>query len=349
MYSQVTETILAFSWAFIIAIFAIPSITYLAHIKNLLDEPNGRTVHASSTPRLGGLAIFAGFMSSLTIFGDFLSGNDVQYMLAGCILIFFIGLKDDISPVSPFKKFFVQVLSAGIVLVLGDIRVTSFYGFLHIYGIDPGVSYAFSFLMIIGITNAINLIDGLDGLAGSIILFISITFGFFFLIDESPYAIVAFCMAGALVGFLRYNIFRASIFMGDTGSLVSGFIIALLAVKLIEEPPTLLGDTSAVMALAVLIIPVGDTLRVFFLRTISGRSPFEPDKNHIHHRLVDLGCSQLQTVLVLICINAFFVALAFYLRPLSINQSIAILFCVLTTMFILVELLYYRKKRHTVS
>lgn len=349
MYSEITETILAFSWAFIIAIFAIPSITYLAHLKNLLDVPNGRTIHESLTPRLGGLAIFAGFMSSLTIFGDFLAGNDIQYMLAGCILIFFIGLKDDISPVSPFKKFFVQVLSAGIVLVLGDIRITGFYGFLHIYGIEPGISYAFSFLMIIGVTNAINLIDGLDGLAGSIIFFISITFGAFFLMDGSPYAIVAFCLGGAVFGFLRYNIFRASIFMGDTGSLVSGFIIALLAVKIIEEPPEVLGNTSAVMALATLIIPVGDTLRVFFLRTISGRSPFEPDKNHIHHRLIDLGCNQLQTVFSLIFVNILFVILAFYLRTLSINQSIPVLFCVLVVIFIIVELLHHRIKRRSVN
>lgn len=169
------DLILTFVWSFFVSVFSIPSIIFVAHIKKLLDEPNARTVHDELTPRLGGLAIFAGFMSAITIFGQISFG--IQQLLAGCMILFFIGVKDDIVSVSAFKKFFVQVLATGIILFIGDIRITSFQGFLGIYELDLGFSYAFSFLVIIGLTNSINLLDGIDGLAGSIVVFICVVLG----------------------------------------------------------------------------------------------------------------------------------------------------------------------------
>ncbi|MEQ9147933.1 MAG: MraY family glycosyltransferase, partial [Cytophagales bacterium] len=168
---EIYDYILPFLWSFLLAVFAIPSIIFVAHIKNLLDEPNKRTVHMSLTPRLGGLAIFAAFMSSLTIFGTLDFG--IQQLLAGCIILFFIGLKDDLVSVSAFKKFFVQILAAGIIIFIGDIRITSFQGVFGIFEIDDKLSYLFTFLVIMGISNSINLIDGMDGLAGSILLIIT--------------------------------------------------------------------------------------------------------------------------------------------------------------------------------
>ena len=210
------SAVLCFLWAFMISVFAIPSITYVAHLKNLLDKPNQRTVHSLLTPRLGGLAIFAGMVSSLMIFGKI--NNGVQHLLAGAIIIYYIGLKDDIVTVSAFKKFFIQILATGIVIFMGDIRITSFQGILGIDVLPSGISYAFSFLLIIGLTNSINLIDGLDGLAGSIIVVILSTFGVYFLFyggeNYRPFAYVAFSLVGGMVGFLRYNFYKATIFMG---------------------------------------------------------------------------------------------------------------------------------------
>lgn len=204
------SSILCFLCAFIISVFAIPSITYVAHLKNLLDKPNQRTVHNLLTPRLGGLAIFAGMVSSLMIFGKI--NNGVQHLLAGAIIIYYIGLKDDIVSVSAFKKFFIQIIATGIVIFMGDIRITSFQGIFEIYDLPIGISYAFSFLIIIGLTNSINLIDGLDGLAGSIIVVILCTFGYYFYNfgGESfrPYAYVAFSLMGGMIGFLRYNFYK---------------------------------------------------------------------------------------------------------------------------------------------
>jgi len=225
---------LAFLWSFMVSVFAIPSIIHLAHLKNLLDEPNFRTMHVSLTPRLGGLAIFAGFISSITIFGDM--SHSVQKVLGGTLLLFFIGMKDDIVAISAAKKFLIQVLSAGIIVFLGDVRITGFQGFLGIYELPEGISFGFSLLVIIGITNAINLIDGLDGLAGSISSLIVGTFGaYFYMLGKYDMAFLAVCLLGALIGFLRYNVHKAIIFMGDTGSLALGGIIAVLAFAIRKE------------------------------------------------------------------------------------------------------------------
>ena len=300
---------LSAGWAFLVALFAVPSIIHIAHLKNMLDMPNGRTVHSSLTPRLGGVAVFAGFMSALTIFAPLQNG--VKELLAGCIILFFVGLKDDLVGMSVFKKFVGQLLATGIVMIMADVRITSFQGILGVYTLPVGVSYAFTLAAIVGVTNAINLIDGLDGLAGTIVLIIMGTFGFYFYSyggeSYSNYAFVAVCLMGGMVGFLRYNFHRAPIFMGDTGSLVCGFIVSVLAIQFIElggQPGMRLPfSTTPAVALGILFVPLFDTLRVFVLRMAAGKSPFAPDRNHVHHRLLGMGFSQISTVLLLGVLN----------------------------------------------
>ncbi|WP_460925839.1 MraY family glycosyltransferase [Pontibacter brevis] len=307
MDQRILPLILASSWAFLIAMFAVPSIIRVAHLKNILDTPNLRTVHAELTPRLGGLAMFAGFMSALTIFTNL--DNGVQQLLAGCIILFFIGLKDDLITISALKKFSVQLLATGIVMFMADIRITSFQGIFGIGELPIGLSYAFTFFVIIGITNAINLIDGLDGLAGTLVLIASSTFGLYFYLfggaAYSNYAAVAFCLIGGVLGFLRYNFHKASIFMGDTGSLLCGFIVSILAIQFIEMRAE---QASPAVALGILFVPLFDTLRVSLIRIMKGSSPFVPDKNHIHHRLLAMGFNQISTVLILGMINLLIIA-----------------------------------------
>ncbi|TFZ63882.1 undecaprenyl/decaprenyl-phosphate alpha-N-acetylglucosaminyl 1-phosphate transferase [Hymenobacter sp. UV11] len=284
--------------------FAVPSIVYVAHLKHLLDAPNERTVHRSLTPRLGGVAVLAGFFSALTIFAPL--ANGVQHLLAGCLLLFFVGVKDDLVTISVAKKFVGQLLATGIVLLMADVRITSFQGIMGIGTLPVGLSYGFTFLVIVGITNAINLIDGLDGLAGSLIVLSASTFGYYFFryggSDSGNYAFVAACLLGGTVGFLRYNFHHARIFMGDTGSLVCGFIVSVLAIRFIELGNTghqLTGYATPALAVAILFVPLFDTTRVFLVRMAAGRSPFRPDKNHVHHCLLALGFSQIGVVLTL--------------------------------------------------
>ncbi|MBF9252925.1 undecaprenyl/decaprenyl-phosphate alpha-N-acetylglucosaminyl 1-phosphate transferase [Pontibacter sp. 172403-2] len=282
--------------------FAVPSIVRVAHLKNILDQPNNRTIHESLTPRLGGLAVFAGFMSALTIFTDL--SNGVQQLLAGCIILFFIGLKDDLISISALKKFAVQLLATGIVMFMADIRITSFQGIFGVGELPIGISYGFTFLVIIGITNAVNLIDGLDGLAGTIVLVIAATFGIYFYLyggmTYGNYAAVAFCLIGGMLGFLRYNFHRATIFMGDTGSLLCGFILSVLSIEFIEMHAM---PAAPAVALGILFVPLFDTMRVSLIRMMKGSSPFIPDRNHIHHRLLAMGFNQISTVLILGILN----------------------------------------------
>ena len=298
------ESLLIFFWSMLISMFSIPTIISVAHSKRILDQPDFRKAHRSDTPQLGGLAIFAGFMTGVAIFGQMSIG--IQQLLAGSLIIFFVGVKDDINGVSVFKKFFVQVLAAGIVLFYADIRITSFQGLFGIYDLDIGLSYAFTFLVILCVTNAINLIDGVNGLAGTVVIIISLTFGaYFYMNAEDSYAFVSFALAGAMLGFLRYNMFSAKVFMGDTGALVSGFIISILAIHFIELKTI---SSAPAMSLGILFIPIFDTIRVFAIRVYNGVSPFMPDRKHIHHYLSDLGLSHFLVVIILSMINILVIA-----------------------------------------
>ncbi|WP_242922034.1 MraY family glycosyltransferase [Pontibacter liquoris] len=320
MDQSIFSLVFSFSWAFLVAIFAVPSIIRVAHLKNILDQPNSRTVHESLTPRLGGVAMFAGFMSALTIFAEL--NNGVQQLLAGCIILFFIGLKDDLINISALKKFAVQLLATGIVMFMGDIRITSFQGIFGIGELTVGMSFGFTFLVIIGITNAINLIDGLDGLAGTIVLIIAGTFGVYFYLYGGPsysnYSAVAFCLIGGMLGFLRYNFHKATVFMGDTGSLLCGFILSILAIQFIEMRTV---PASPSVALGILFVPLFDTTRVFFIRIMKGRSPFIPDRNHIHHRLLGMGLNQIATVITLAVLNVAVILFVVSFTPLG-NQGL---------------------------
>src|SRR5690606_19647585 len=164
--------------------------------------------------------------------------------------------------------------------------------------------YACTFLVNVGVTNAINLIDGLDGLAGTIVTIISATLGFYFYKFGGDkfgnYAMVALCLVGGMMGFLRYNFHKASIFMGDTGSLVCGFIVSILTIQFIEMRAV---ESAPSVALGILFVPIFDTLRVSVIRVMKGMSPFAPDKNHIHHRILAMGFRQMSTVLLLGFIN----------------------------------------------
>ena len=284
-------------WSLLIVLFSIPSIIRIAEKRGLYDIPGERSLHKTRIPRIGGVAIFGAFLSSILLFGTI--DKTVQYLLAGSLIMLFIGLKDDIEAETSYRKFYVQILAALVLILPGDVRVTSFNGFWGIYELPYLGSLAFTFVLIIGITNAINLIDGLDGLASSIIVTVC---GFIAALTYSgnpQLCFIALALAGAHIGFLRYNLKDARIFMGDTGSLVSGFVISFLIIRFIETS----GSGSPAIAVALLVIPIFDTLRVFILRILHGRSPFMPDKNHIHHKLLEMGLPSIAVVGILIVVN----------------------------------------------
>ncbi len=344
------DIILAFITAFVLSYLAIPSIISIARKKNLVDEPGERRAHTVSTPSLGGIGIFAGVIFSIILWTPFTYFGDLQYILCAFIIIFLIGAKDDIDPIAPRLKFAAEMFAAFILVFIANIKITSFYGIFGIQELPEAASILFSMFTIIVIINAFNLIDGINGLSGSIGTLICCTFGTWFLmIDKLELAIVAFAMAGSTIAFLYYNVTPARIFMGDTGSLLLGLVCSILAIQFIEQnkvlidSPYFVGSAPSV-AIGILIIPLFDTLRVFVLRAMKGRSPFSPDKNHIHHLLLESGLNHMQATGILVFVNLIFIMVSLYFQFMGTEWLLFILVA-MALLFTLVLLIINMRKR----
>ena len=336
-----------------ICLFSIPNIIYVSKRKRLFDLPDKeRKLHKRIVPNLGGIGIFFAYIISTSLFIKPSSFANWNYINAALLILFITGIKDDLVQISPTKKLVAQLAAALITVCLAKIRLHSLYGFLGITDLPEWVSIPFSVIGCVFITNAFNLIDGIDGLAGTIGIFISLFFGLGLALEgRSSEAIIAFSMVGALIGFLRYNISPARIFMGDTGSLIIGFTVAILGIQFINGHATHQAivsyipyrHSSLVIALSVLFIPVFDTFRVFTTRILKGRSPFSPDRTHLHHYLVDLGFTHTQTVSILLIANFLIIAVSFAVQRFNINIAVGSL---LFVAFGLYAILLFMRRTH---
>ena len=340
--------LLSAALAFLITFFAIPVIIQVAKDKKLFDEPDERKVHKVVIPTLGGLGIFAGFIIGMLMGVPSNLATEIQYFAAASIVVFFLGMKDDILVLSASKKFVGQLLAAGILIKFGGVQITNMHGFFGIHELPHIASIVLSVFTIVVITNSFNLIDGIDGLAGSLGFLTSIIFGtYFYSNGQLAYAVMAFALAGSLISFLIYNFSPAKIFMGDTGSLLLGLVNSILVIKFIKyagsaNVPFPL-ESSPAIGFAILMLPLFDTLRVFGLRLLDRRSPFSPDRTHIHHFLLDLGMSHKQITLTCVFTNTLFIAIAFTLRNLGPTLVILVLLSLAWTMTGLVY--YFRQKK----
>jgi UDP-GlcNAc:undecaprenyl-phosphate GlcNAc-1-phosphate transferase len=305
-----------------VSFIAIPSILFVARERHLYDDlQSHRKEHDHGIPRLGGVAIFCSFTIVSLLFAKYDSVLPTNILLTSCIILFAVGLKDDLAGAGPGTKFMMQFLVGTILVLLGDVRLTGLYGVFNVQSIPFYVSVPVSIIIIMFIVNAFNLIDGIDGLAGTIGLIVNLTFALLFIhMGQIELAALAFSMVGAIIGFLYYNYSPAKIFMGDTGSLLIGLISIVLAIKFIElnkftdtnyNPIFISAPATAV---AIIIIPLFDTFRVFFLRVIKKQSPFRADRNHIHHRILRLGFTHLQGTFALALTNLFFIYTALTLK-----------------------------------
>ncbi|MEO5947833.1 MAG: MraY family glycosyltransferase [Chitinophagaceae bacterium] len=341
------DILLTASVSFIITFLAIPVIMKIAEQKKLYDIPDERKVHTRLVASLGGIGIFAGFLlASLLSIQGYLN-PEFQYFFAAALVIFFVGLKDDIMILSATKKFIGQLIAASILIHLGGMRLDSMHGLLGFEQLPEGFSLALSYLTIIVVINSFNLIDGVDGLASSLGILTMIVFGsYFFAIEYQAYALLAFAMAGSLVAFIIFNHNPAKIFMGDSGSLMIGLINAILVIKFINvaNSPFVAVQIPAAVAIgfSILIVPLLDTLRVFSIRIAKGKSPFTPDRNHIHHLLLDNGLSHAAVAFTCVAINICFITMAWMGRSLGPNYLLLIL---LSLAFSGIGLLYYNKNR----
>lgn len=351
MNSYTSQLILSFAAlaSFLLTFSAIPTILTVSYTKHLFAVPNNRNVHKTKIPTLGGLGIFIGLVFSYTLFTEWFHIPSLPFFVPAIFVIFAIGIKDDILVTAPLIKLIGQFFAVLIIVGLGDCIITDFHGF---FGLVPNhlTSFLLTIFFILALINGFNLIDGIDGLAGVIALITTVTFSIWFYINgnlEIP--LLGAVLSGALIAFLYFNLFtvKQKIFMGDTGSLIIGFLLAVIAVRFMEfnsvkqsvGHPFVMKSAPAV-ALGVLIIPIVDTIRVFFIRLSKGKSPFIADKNHIHHRILTLGFSHLHATLLIAGANIFFIILSFLLKDFGtirlgiLNLALGLLMAELPGLFI---------------
>lgn len=317
------QLLLTAGTAFLLTFLVFPVYIKILKKKDYLDDPGGRKIHTAKTPAMGGLPIFVGLLLSILLWSSFETLRSIKFVIGAVSIMFVIGFRDDLINLKAFQKLLGQIAAAMIIVAVCDIRLDSLYGLFGIGDVPDWVSYLLSTFTIIVITNAYNLIDGIDGLAGSVGLVTTLFFGiWFFLVGEIGLASISLALTGALVAFLNFNWAPSKIFMGDTGSLFIGFFLSIAAIKFIDLNDLLIGQNYAFgasigTAMAILIVPLADTLRVFTKRIARGKSPMHPDRTHTHHILLRLGCNHAQASGILVTVNIIFVLLALVFQDLG--------------------------------
>ncbi|MCL2588308.1 MAG: undecaprenyl/decaprenyl-phosphate alpha-N-acetylglucosaminyl 1-phosphate transferase [Oscillospiraceae bacterium] len=327
-YPLTLQVLAALAVALIISLIATPPVKLFAERVGAIDIPkDARRVHKEPIPRLGGLAIFIGFVLSVVIFAEI--GRELQGILLGSVLIVAVGVVDDIMPLRAWQKFFAQIVAA---------LIPVFHG-LTIYLIsNPNIfspapylelglfTIPLTVIWIVGITNAVNLIDGLDGLAVGVSTISSLTMLVVALLvtADANVALVLAALAGACLGFMPYNLNPAKIFMGDTGALLLGYLLATMSILGLFKFYAIISFAVPFMALA---LPILDTLFAIIRRVLRGQSPMAPDRGHLHHRLLDLGFSQKQAVFIIYMISGFLGMIAVILTS---SGQVRIVFTVIT-------------------
>lgn len=302
------ELFLSFLVSSMISVLLIPVLIRSSVFLHMVDEPDERKVHTKAIPRCGGLGLAIGVITAFFIFIPF--AEPYRSLLIGGAIIVFFGVLDDVFNLNFKWKFFGQIIAV-LVVMSGGIYLK----FLPFAGLDPAplyIVYPLTVFFVVGVTNAVNLSDGLDGLAAGIMLMsVSATAFYSALVNGSELTIITLSLAGGIIGFLRYNTHPAIVFMGDTGSQFIGFMTAFLAIYLVMDVhPTL----NPALPLLLLGLPILDTIAVMIQRIRCGRSPFSPDKRHIHHRLLAHGLTHAEAVAAIYIIQSIFLASSFLLR-----------------------------------
>ncbi|WP_421977770.1 glycosyltransferase family 4 protein [Roseivirga seohaensis] len=332
--------------AFLIALLLMPVLILIAEKNNFKDKPFLKVNSSLLKPTMGGLPIYFAIFISISLSSD-VDFIQTLYLWVSSFIILTIGIREDVSFLRSYQKFIGQIVSAVIIVAVCDIRLMSLYGLFGVYEIPLVISYGISAFTIIVITNAYNLIDGIDGLAGSVGIICSLFFGvWFYLTEASAYAFISFAILGGLLAFLQFNWAPSKVFMGDTGSLMIGFFLSIVTIKFIDLNYNLQADhpfrfdSFVGPAVAVLIVPLYDTLRVFIKRMLRGKSPMHPDRTHLHHILLRLGCNHAQATGILATVNVIFVLLALVLKSFPDMVVLPALIITALTLGTITELIF---------
>ncbi|MBT8183486.1 MAG: undecaprenyl/decaprenyl-phosphate alpha-N-acetylglucosaminyl 1-phosphate transferase [Eudoraea sp.] len=323
-----------FIGAFLLTYLTIPKIIKVVEYKRLMDDPNQRSSHSIKTPTLGGVAFFYTLIFALFFIGDRGEFNEAMYIIPGLTILFIIGIKDDLVVLSPGSKLIAQIVAISFILVNDSFIIDSLNGFLNINEIPYYLHLFIGGFIMLTIINSYNLIDGIDGLAsvvGIVIMIIYTTI--FYMTGEYFFALISITLNAILMAFFGFNISaNKKIFMGDTGSLIVGFGISILTLKFLALKPEsytdlpFLLENAPIIAISILIVPLFDTARVFAIRLANKRAPFSPDRNHVHHVLIDFwGLSHKQASFIIGCFNLIFVVLFIILGSTARNFGMVVM------------------------
>jgi UDP-GlcNAc:undecaprenyl-phosphate/decaprenyl-phosphate GlcNAc-1-phosphate transferase len=355
--------LLVFFTAFFVVLYCTPPLIKVAILKRLFDEPGGRKIHKRIIPTIGGIIIFAATLFSFALwfsvegYGDDIAIiqkyiKEFKLIVATMLILFFVGVKDDIIGTSPIKKLVAHVIVALILVQIGDIRITGLHGIFDVNKIPEWASIFLSLFTYVVVVNGFNLIDGVDGLAAGVGLIAVSAMGTWFIFaNDFVMAALAFSLAGSLLGFLVFNFSPAKIFMGDSGSLTIGLVVCILTIKLIEYPVENLKGifvtlSKPVFAISAIIYPLTDTLRIFIIRAARGHSPFSADRNHLHHRIIDCGVGHATTVILIYVFTLGAIGVTWLTHLLfSTNLSLASLIIYCVVCIGILELVYRNKRK----
>ena len=334
MEHWIFNDLLAFFIALLLAGIIIPQILLIAFRKNLFDQVDERKIHKGAVPRLGGIAFFPSILFSfclvlgfsLKYFGWETSGVYMEvavpfyFMICAVMLMFLVGIADDLIGVRYMAKFAVQII-ASILIVFSGLYINDFFGFLWIHSIYDWIGWIATAFMVVYVVNAINLIDGIDGLASglSTVAFVFYTIIFFWS-GQYSYSMLSAASAGTLLPFFSYNVFgnahkQKKIFMGDTGALTTGMILIFCAIGMlhIDDSEKVNTYNPVILGISPLIIPLFDVVRVYIHRVAKHKNPFLPDKSHIHHKLLALGLNQRIALIIIMLWSMFFIVINMFL------------------------------------
>lgn len=346
---------LAFVSSLLISYLFIPTIVRMSKFKKLFDQIDDRKLHTHPVPRLGGIAVFAGFFISSLLFVNFKIITDLNAFLVGTIILLFIGVKDDILIISPVTKLIGQIIASFIAVIFSSTLISNFYGFFDIFQINYFFAVIITTFFYVFVINAFNFIDGIDGLAASLGIIASVFLGiWFFLSGFIEMAIISGAFIASLLSFLRFNLFsfKNKVFLGDTGSMLIGFTVAFLSIKFLNLNLLLVKDShyfilpAPALVFSIMVMPIFDLVRIVIVRISRKKKPYAPDNFHLHHILYKLGLSHIQITVLYSCFSVLFIFLSFYLSQFF---SIRRLFLVevLITLFVsfIPEYIFYFKNR----
>ena len=333
-------TLVAVGVTLLLSFALVPLVKKIAFKVDALDYPNNRKVHTMPTPRLGGIGIVVSFYVGIFIVFGFT--QTAISIIFPSMFVVLAGILDDIFTISPKVKLFLQFMGALVFVSFGGNHIISFFMVEGQQLPLNELSLVITVLWLIGASNAVNLIDGLDGLAGGVSLISSLSLGLLcILIGNNTYGIVTFILAASILGFLKYNFYPASIFMGDTGALFLGFILGELAILGALKGATFI---SFILPILILGIPILDTVWSIIRRVLSGKPIMNADKNHFHHRLLNRGFSHRQTVLFIYCISAILGVTAVLASGIStINMVIVVVVVVVIILLLFAQMGLFSK------